>query len=58
MHVSTTYNNVEKDTIQEEVYPTSLDPQKLLDLIDCMDDKLLASITNQYKFYTRNNLLD
>ncbi|XP_046651716.1 LOW QUALITY PROTEIN: putative fatty acyl-CoA reductase CG5065 [Daphnia pulicaria] len=47
VHVSTTYNNVEKDTIEEEVYPTSLDPQKLLDLIDCMDDKLLASITNQ-----------
>jgi fatty acyl-CoA reductase len=47
VHVSTTYNNLEKEDIDEEIYPTSLDPQKLLDLIDCMDDKLLASITNQ-----------
>ncbi|XP_046651701.1 putative fatty acyl-CoA reductase CG5065 isoform X2 [Daphnia pulicaria] len=47
VHVSTTYNNLEKEDIDEEIYPTSLDPQKLLDLVDCMDDKLLASITKQ-----------
>lgn len=55
VHVSTTYNNLEKEDIDEEIYPTSLDPQKLLDLVDCMDDKLLASITKQYKFNTKNN---
>ncbi|KAI9556291.1 hypothetical protein GHT06_018865 [Daphnia sinensis] len=45
VHVSTTYNNLDKKEIVEEVYPASLDPQKLVDLVDSMDDQLLASIT-------------
>lgn len=49
MHVSTTYNNLDKEEIAEEIYPGSLDPQKLVDLVDSMDDVLLASISKQYK---------
>lgn len=47
VHVSTTYNNMENEKVEEKVYPSSLDPEKLMDLVDCMDDHLLASITTQ-----------
>ncbi|KAI9556219.1 hypothetical protein GHT06_018793 [Daphnia sinensis] len=47
VHVSTTFNNLENKEIAEEIYPATVDPQKLMDLIDSMDDLLLASITKQ-----------
>ncbi|KZS20143.1 Fatty acyl-CoA reductase 1 [Daphnia magna] len=47
VYVSTTFNNLENKEIAEEIYPASVDPQKLVDLIDSMDDLLLASITKQ-----------
>ncbi|KAI9556293.1 hypothetical protein GHT06_018867 [Daphnia sinensis] len=47
VHVSTTYNNMATNEIAEEIHPASLDPQKLMDLVDSMDDQLLSSITKQ-----------
>ena len=45
--MSTVFNNLDKNEIDEEIYPAVLDPHKLMDLIDCMNDKLLESITKQ-----------
>ena len=45
--MSTVYNNLDKNEIEEEIYPAVLDPHKLMDLIDCMDDTVLKSITKQ-----------
>ena len=56
MHVSTVFNNLDKDEIVEEIYPAVLDPHKLMDLIDCMDDKLLESITKQYNIKVKHVL--
>ena len=47
LHVSTTYSNLDKHVIEEKVYASPLDPQKLMDLVDSMDDRLLTSITKQ-----------
>lgn len=48
MHVSTVYNNLDKEEIEEIVYPATFDPEKLTEIVDCMNDQLLASITKQY----------
>lgn len=48
VHVSTVFNNLDKGEIDEVIYPASMDPQKLMDFVDCMDNELLASITKQY----------
>lgn len=47
IHVSTAFNNLDQNEIAEEIYPATLDPQNLMDLVDSMDDRLLASITQQ-----------
>ncbi|EFX77194.1 hypothetical protein DAPPUDRAFT_54548 [Daphnia pulex] len=47
VHVSTVFNNLDKGEIDEVVYPASMDPQKLMEFVDCMDNELLASITKQ-----------
>jgi fatty acyl-CoA reductase len=39
---------VDKKELAEQIYPASLDPQKLMDLVDSMDDQLLASSTKKY----------
>jgi fatty acyl-CoA reductase len=39
---------VDKKELAEQIYPALLDPQKLMDLVDSMDDQLLASSTKQY----------
>lgn len=47
VHVSTVFNNLDKGEIEEIVYPSPTDAQKLMDFIDGMDDAVLASITKQ-----------
>lgn len=47
MHVSTTYNNLDRESIEEMIYPTPITPRKLLQVVDCLDEPLLKSITNQ-----------
>ena len=44
---------MESESVEEKIYPTSLDPEKLMDLVDCMDDKLLNSITKQYTIFKK-----
>lgn len=60
VHVSTAFNNLDKDELAEEIYPASLDPEKLMDFVDSMDDQLLASITKQYDLlcYPFHNFLN
>lgn len=48
VHVSTVFNNLDKKDIGEEIYPATIDPHKLLDFIDCLDDRLLNGFTKQY----------
>lgn len=48
VHVSTVFNNLDKGEIDEVVYPSHLDPLKLTEFVDSMDNQLLASITKQY----------
>lgn len=45
LHVSTAYNNLDKAELSELVYPASIDPEKLVDVVDCMNDELLSNIT-------------
>lgn len=47
VHVSTVFNNLDKGEIDEVVYPSHLDPLKLTEFVDSMDNQLLASITKQ-----------
>lgn len=47
MHVSTAFNNLDKGEIEETIYPASLNPEKLIEFVEEMDDKLLGSITKQ-----------
>lgn len=45
VHVSTAYANCDRPYIEEVVYPTPVDPQKLIDALEWMDDDMLDSIT-------------
>ncbi|EFX77095.1 hypothetical protein DAPPUDRAFT_54498 [Daphnia pulex] len=47
IHVSTAFNNLDKDELSEEIFPTSLDPEILMNFVDSIDDQMLASITKQ-----------
>ena len=47
IHVSTAYNNLDKESIEEVIYPTSMPPRQLLQIIDCLDDSQLNAITDQ-----------
>ena len=40
MHVSTAYANCDKQTINEEVYKQPIDPKKLIEMLDLIDDNL------------------
>ncbi|XP_076039102.1 putative fatty acyl-CoA reductase CG5065 isoform X2 [Oratosquilla oratoria] len=58
VHVSTAYCNCDRGEVQEMVYPPPMDPYKLIDLVDWMDDetfnhltpKLIGSRPNTYTF--------
>ena len=48
VHVSTAYNNLDKESIEELIYPTPITPRKLLEIVDCLDADMLRSITGQW----------
>ena len=54
IHVSTAYNNLDKENIEEIIYPTSMPPRKLLEIVDVLDDSQLKAITNQYEYSLKN----
>lgn len=45
VHVSTAYANCPRDFIEEKVYDPPMDADKLITLVDCMDEKLVDEIT-------------
>ncbi|XP_052218054.1 fatty acyl-CoA reductase 1-like isoform X2 [Dreissena polymorpha] len=47
VHVSTAYANCDRPYIEEIVYPTPVEPQKLIDALEWMDDSMLDGITPQ-----------
>lgn len=47
VHVSTAFNNLHRQTVDEIIYPGSTNAIKLADFIDAADDKLLQSISSQ-----------
>lgn len=44
MHVSTAFNNLDRDEMKEVVYHSHVDPVKLIELLDCLDDKVVKNI--------------
>jgi len=48
IHVSTAYNNLDKNRIEELIYPTSISSTRLLHIVDLLDDESLQKITDQY----------
>ncbi|XP_066585304.1 fatty acyl-CoA reductase wat-like [Prorops nasuta] len=47
VHVSTAYANCPHETIEEKFYEPPIDPDKLISLMECMDDKLVEDVTPQ-----------
>ncbi|KAL5006269.1 hypothetical protein ScPMuIL_015075 [Solemya velum] len=47
LHVSTAYANCDRPFIEETIYPPPVDPQKLIDALEWMDDDMVNSITPQ-----------
>lgn len=47
VHVSTVFNNLDRQEIDEVIYPARIDPAKLIDFLDCVDNDLIRSITPQ-----------
>ena len=47
MHVSTAFNNLDREELDEVIYKSSIDTVKLIELIDCLDDGLVRAITKE-----------
>ncbi|XP_064634535.1 fatty acyl-CoA reductase 1-like isoform X2 [Lineus longissimus] len=45
VHVSTAYANCDQKSIKEVIYPPPIDPQKLIDALDWMDDEVVEALT-------------
>lgn len=48
IHVSTAYANCPQSVIEEKFYDPPMDSDKLIALIECIEDKLAEDITPQY----------
>eukprot|EP00794_Sanderia_malayensis_P018243 gene18243-20063_t len=44
-HISTAYSNCDKDAIEEKIYPTIAEPDKVIDAAKWMTDEMLAALT-------------
>lgn len=47
VHVSTAFNNLDREELDEVIYKSSIDTVKLIELIDCLDDGLVRAITKE-----------
>nr|XP_022909107.1 fatty acyl-CoA reductase 1-like [Onthophagus taurus]XP_022909108.1 fatty acyl-CoA reductase 1-like [Onthophagus taurus] len=47
VHLSTAYCNVEIENMEEKVYPIDVDPYKIIDMVEWMDEKCLNGITKR-----------
>jgi len=53
IHVSTAYANCPQNVIEEKFYDPPMDSDKLIALMECVEDKLAEDITPQYvKFFS------
>lgn len=48
IHVSTAYANCPQSVIEEKFYDPPMDSDKLIALVECVEDKLAEDITPQY----------
>lgn len=48
IHVSTAYANCPQSVIEEKFYDPPMDSDKLIALMECIEDKLAEDITPQY----------
>lgn len=44
VHVSTAFNNLDREEMKEQVYRSKVDPVKLIQLLDCLDDNVVKKI--------------
>lgn len=56
VHVSTAFNNLDREELDEVIYPATIDPIKLIELIDCLDDGLVRAITKEYDTLHKINM--
>lgn len=47
VHVSTAYCNCNRQEVNEVVYPPPADPEKIIQCVEWMDDKLIDTVTPQ-----------
>lgn len=47
MHVSTAFNNLDREEMREEVYHSKTDPVKLIELLDCLEDNVVKNIAKE-----------
>lgn len=47
VHVSTAFNNLDREEMKEQVYHSKVDPVKLIQLLDCLDDNVVKKIAPQ-----------
>lgn len=45
VHVSTAYCNCDRNNVEELVYPPTLQPQKLIDAVEWMDEEMMDKLT-------------
>lgn len=45
--MSTVYMHLDKEEIFEEIYPTSVDPVKLIDFLSSMSDEQIRNLTGK-----------
>jgi len=43
VHVSTTYNNLDKNNLEEKIYPTSIPPETLIEIVETLEDDALKN---------------
>ncbi len=47
VHVSTAFNNLDREEMREEVYHSKVDPVKLIELLDCLEDSVVKNIATE-----------
>ena len=47
VHVSTAFSNIDREEVDEVIYPSKMDPIKLSEFIDEADETLIKNITKE-----------
>jgi len=45
VHVSTAYNNLDRNNLEEKIYPTSISPETLMEIVETLKDDALKNAT-------------